>query len=198
MFLSPPRLVLSLAVVLVPFLLFGALAAEVTTRSRIGWDASVKQFLSSGSVAGKATPTSHVLTILGDREVIVPVILLVLFGLLVRRAIWQATRFALGTAVAALTPILKDSFDRADTFGPEHSFPSGHALGTMALWASLVVLVWPTRWRVPVAVTCGLVVPLVGLAVVVGGGHLPSDVLAGWLLALGWVGAVTLAFRLVR
>ena len=76
---------------------------------------------------------------------------------------------------------------------PEHtfSFPSGHAMDTAALATALFFVV-PRRWRG----WWGLA-PLFTLAV--GGArlylgvHFPSDVLAGWSAAVGWVLLVQLA-----
>jgi membrane-associated phospholipid phosphatase len=68
------------------------------------------------------------------------------------------------------------------------AFPSGHALGSAALWGTAAVLVCRQlkRWW---AVALAVVVPvLVGVSRVLLGVHWPSDVLAG--LCLGWVVAV--------
>ena len=72
------------------------------------------------------------------------------------------------------------------------SFPSGHAMGAAALAVALGYLFWPTRWRWLVLVAG------IGWAVGIGwsrnylGVHYPSDVLAGWVAAVGWVTGVHL------
>lgn len=65
------------------------------------------------------------------------------------------------------------------------SFPSGHASNTMALLAALTV-VRPSgrRWTVLALIGLGFVV-FVGVSRVTLGFHHPSDVLAGWFLAIG-------------
>jgi undecaprenyl-diphosphatase len=65
------------------------------------------------------------------------------------------------------------------------SFPSGHALGSAALWVTLALLL---RGRFGPAVLAALAVVapvLVGASRVLLGVHFPSDVVAG--LLLGWV-----------
>ena len=69
----------------------------------------------------------------------------------------------------------------------EYSFPSGHAANTAALGVALVVISWDTRWRIPMLVASTLFVALVGVSQLVLGVHYPTDILAGWLWAAGFV-----------
>ena len=62
----------------------------------------------------------------------------------------------------------------------------------MAIAAGIVALVWASRWRWLAVVVGAMFVAAVGMAVVADSGHWPSDVLAGWCLALAWVAALTL------
>ena len=65
------------------------------------------------------------------------------------------------------------------------AFPSGHATAAMTLAIALVVVV-PARLR-PAAAVVGAALALgVSFSIVSLGWHLPSDVLAGFLLATGW------------
>ncbi|MGH2783913.1 MAG: phosphatase PAP2 family protein [Actinomycetota bacterium] len=68
------------------------------------------------------------------------------------------------------------------------SFPSGHAVSSMAMIAAGVVLAWGTRARGPVLAVGALVLATAGLSRVYFGLHYPSDVLGGWALAVAWVG----------
>jgi membrane-associated phospholipid phosphatase len=82
---------------------------------------------------------------------------------------------------------------------PTYSFPSGHAMGSMALAVVVVLLAWPTRWRLPVVAAMLVFVPMVGLSRVYLGVHYPSDILAGWTAASAWaVGCYLLAFGTPR
>lgn len=99
--------------------------------------------------------------------------------------------------VWAVNPVLKELFarDRPGLWGgteqlSAHGFPSGHAANTAALVGALVLVAWRTRWRVPVVVLGALVLVVVGFAQLALGAHYPSDLVAGWLWAGGWVGFV--------
>jgi undecaprenyl-diphosphatase len=72
---------------------------------------------------------------------------------------------------------------------PEPSFPSGHALNSMAIYGCIALLtarLVPARWRV-VVIAAG-----VGLSLLIGltrpylGVHYPFDVLAGWIAGLAF------------
>lgn len=72
---------------------------------------------------------------------------------------------------------------------PEHdfSFPSGHAMGSMAMAAALVLMAWPTRLRWPALISAMPCVIAIGLSRLYLGVHYPSDILAGWCCSLLWV-----------
>jgi membrane-associated phospholipid phosphatase len=84
---------------------------------------------------------------------------------------------------------------------PGYSFPSGHALNTMVVGASAVVLGWSaTRgrpWRRAALVSAAAALVLatgfdrVGLGV-----HYVTDVVGGWLLGLAVVCITTAAFSI--
>jgi undecaprenyl-diphosphatase len=85
-------------------------------------------------------------------------------------------------------PALWSSIRPAQTF----SFPSGHAMDTAAIAVALGFLLWQWRgrlwgWGLAVLFALG-----VGWARLYLGVHYPSDVLAGWVSAVGWVVGVQL------
>jgi len=87
-------------------------------------------------------------------------------------------------------PVLAHPFATAHGY----AFPSGHALGSAALWASIALVAHRRGLlgRGP-AIALAIVVPVVVAATrVLLGVHFPSDVLAG--LALGW-GCAAVAWR---
>jgi membrane-associated phospholipid phosphatase len=85
--------------------------------------------------------------------------------------------FALDQLVEAAIPI-HQGFD---------SFPSGHAVGSMTLAASVVVVLRPTRWRGVALIACATFTFVVGASRAWLGFHHPSDVIGGWSLGLAWV-----------
>jgi hypothetical protein len=107
---------------------------------------------------------------------------------------------ALGAAVviggADLTTQLlkKDLFTRLDLAHGPNSLPSGHT--TVALSIALAaVIVAPSAWRSTVAVGVSATAALVGVALVLGRWHRPSDVIAATFVCLLWaaVGLLTAA-----
>jgi undecaprenyl-diphosphatase len=130
---------------------------------------------------------------------VIPIGLLVLL-LFVRRRRWGDALFwglAVGGA-GVLNFAAKQLFERIRpnlwlSIAPEttYSFPSGHAMGSMALVAALVVLLWPTRWRWLTLLVGSFFVLMVGLSRVYLGVHYPSDIVAGWTASLAWVVGVS-------
>jgi membrane-associated phospholipid phosphatase len=71
------------------------------------------------------------------------------------------------------------------------AFPSGHATGSMALAAGLVVLAWPSRHRWLVVAGCAVFVAGVGLSRLHYGVHRPTELVAGWCVAVVWLTVLT-------
>jgi hypothetical protein len=110
---------------------------------------------------------------------------------------------ALGAAVviggADLTTQLlkKDLFTHVDLGPGPNSLPSGHT--TVALSIALAaVIVAPSAWRSSVAVGVSATAALVGVALVLGRWHRPSDVLAATFVCLVWAAVGMLTAALVR
>lgn len=78
-----------------------------------------------------------------------------------------------------------------------YSFPSGHALGFMAifgfLWFLAFTLLRPSWHRTVILVLYGLLIALVGFSRVYVGEHWASDVLAGYIVGSAYL-AVTILF----
>jgi hypothetical protein len=110
---------------------------------------------------------------------------------------------ALGAAVviggADLTTqvLKKDLFTHVDLGPGPNSLPSGHT--TVALSIALAaVIVAPSAWRSAVAVGVSATAALVGVALVLGRWHRPSDVLAATFVCLVWAAVGMLTAALVR
>ena len=75
------------------------------------------------------------------------------------------------------------------------SFPSGHAMSSMVLVAALVVLSWKTSWRWRTLSLGSVFVVAIGWTRLYLGVHYPSDILAGWMVALAWAVGMSLIVR---
>ncbi len=68
---------------------------------------------------------------------------------------------------------------------PAAAFPSGHSTAAMSL-ALAAVLIAPARVRVGASVAGALFVITVSLSMLLVGGHFPSDIIGGYLVASAW------------
>lgn len=140
------------------------------------------------------------LTFIGNTWPMVGVGLLVLGLLLKQKQRRQAWAFGLSVGGSMLlTQVIKALVMRPRpslwlSIHPEHtfSFPSGHAMDTAAIATALSFLVWQRRGHWLVWIGAPLFALAVGWARMYLGVHYPSDVLAGWSAAVGWVVLVQL------
>lgn len=118
-----------------------------------------------------------------------------------RAAVWLVVTVGLaglvGLGLKLVVQRARPAFDEPVYVATGYSFPSGHALNSMAIGTAVVVALWPVLGRagriVAVTVaTAGILV--VGLDRVALGVHFLTDVLAGWAVGLAVVAATTAAF----
>lgn len=149
-------------------------------------------------------------TALGSGDVVTLIALAVLGFLLIIREWRTAVVFAVAMIGGALgSTVLKELFERPR---PEivHrmidvsslSFPSGHSLISAVVYPTLGALITrlvPQRaLKLYVIVVALLLTFLIGFSRVYLGVHYPSDVLAGWMLGLGWAIVCWLAVRALQ
>jgi undecaprenyl-diphosphatase len=146
---------------------------------------------------------------LGGRPVMVWLVAVATVLLLIRRRIRLAVYLVvtgvgallLDPSMKALVGRLRPAVEVPVATAPGNSFPSGHALGSMIVYGALTLVFLPAvpaRWR-KVFITVGvLIVVAVGVTRIALGVHYLSDVLAGWLLGLGWLSITAYAFRVWR
>ncbi|ABR90578.1 phosphatidylglycerophosphatase B-related protein [Janthinobacterium sp. Marseille] len=122
---------------------------------------------------------------------------------LLYRQLWRTALFWLLAIAGAATlgNVMKGLIQRArpelwlDTAATSFGFPSGHATHSMAIVIALLVLLRLSSWHTT-ALLIGLVfAALVGLSRMYLGYHYPSDILAGWMLALFWVMTLRILFK---
>lgn len=197
------RLALLFVGVLLPLLLLGAVAEDVVKKEVFVFDHPILVFV-HGHSSALLDAVMYGATQLGSARVLVPLCATV-FG----RLMWRARRadatfwlLAVGGA-AALNFVAKQGFARVRPAlwvsriqETTYSFPSGHAMASLATVAAICVLLWPTRWRWWSLLLGALYVALIGASRVYFGVHYPSDILAGWAASLAWVLGLKLMFDL--
>ncbi len=121
--------------------------------------------------------------------------------LLIRRWGWAIYVVACGVGGVVIAEVIKRTVNRPRPNWPGTavtesggSFPSGHSMAGIYVWTVLgIVLIYLLRR--PLGTILGWCLIVFGLLMapsrLVIGVHWPSDVIAGWLLALGWVLLVT-------
>lgn len=108
-----------------------------------------------------------------------------------------------------LSELLKGTFHRARPPLPwlapatGYSFPSGHALISLAIYGFLAYLLFRKSnsgrpWLNYLGGITLLILPvLIGISRIYLGVHYPSDVLAGWAVAIGWIGTCVAGMELL-
>lgn len=193
----------SLPLASLSLLCFVKLAFEVRAGEMDGVDSAVSAWVASWR--GGADKLMLTFTHFGGPSWMVILALAVVAALLMLRRAKEA-RFLIVSATGALilNSLLKLAFSRARPEAESlyllpppvsFSFPSGHAMCSLGVLGSLMVLarVLELRpWlRVLVMSSAALSVFLVGTSRVYFGVHYPSDVLGGQLAGAAWVSAVT-------
>lgn len=183
--------------VLIPLLIFGKLVEDVWDDGGFDWDIPLLLFIHSYATPDRDAVVVFITRLGSIRMMLLfaAAIFLILLKLKQQR---KALFFLLAAGGAILINVLaKLFFHRARPTlwmspAPEedYSFPSGHAMGTMAVISALVILTWSTRWRWLILILAGLFVLAVGLSRVYLGVHFPSDIIAGWSASLAWVTGV--------
>jgi len=199
------RLTLVFAGLLLPLWVFGELADEIHEHEAIAFDEPLLLF--AQSMARQGFDDFFVfMSKIGYEWGVVPFDVVLVVVLAVLRKYREAVFAAISLGGSSLLNIgAKLAFARErpslwDSIAPEtsYSFPSGHAMGSMTLACVLFLLAWNTRWRWPVAALMVPFVVLVGLSRVYLGVHYPSDILAGWAVAMAWVATVFLSIYRVH
>lgn len=117
---------------------------------------------------------------------------------------WRSLAYVLITALGStfINRTVKEFMHRVrpDLWGStahelSYAFPSGHAMTSMTLIAVLVVLTWNSRSRWLVLIFGSLFVIAIGWTRLYLGVHFPSDIIAGWMVALAWAIGVLLIIK---
>lgn len=180
-----------------------SVAAWTISTDRVNlFDARIIEFVIDQSTPARDA-IMKVVTHGGDTYTITAVVVALVLYMLYKKRYWYAAFTGTAVATAGIANIfLKQLFARTrpepiERFVAEtsYSFPSGHAMGSAALAFTIVYLCWRKPYRRYVVLLAALYVVAIGVSRVYLGAHFPSDVIAGWLAALIWIGIITSLFR---
>ena len=146
-------------------------------------------------IPSSAQPFMERISILGNFYEDIVIIILIATYELIRRHYNRAFVSILTLAAFPLFFLVKETVSRARPSGefiiahglPGFSFPSGHAVTSAAAFGLLAVMMfshlkWP--WRNLAFAVCISIIVMIGISRVYLGAHYPTDVIAGWILAL--------------
>lgn len=124
---------------------------------------------------------------------------LVIAALIANRCRAAAAAFTVIVGAGVTTQILKPllavqrEYPSFHFMGPE-AYPSGHTTAVMS-FALALIIVTPSRWRGLAAAAGGLLTVATVYSILVHGGHYPSDIVGGFLVATGWAYLASAALR---
>lgn len=190
--------------VVLPLAIFGIVAWRVwDLEGGFGWDVAILKAIHA-TANPKLTWFAIVFTQFGSAWKVLPITLAIAVLLTLRQQ-WRSLLYLVVTLVGCgfINLYGKMFWHRVrpqpwDTTYPlltDFSFPSGHAMSSMVTTAVLVVLTWNTRWRGLVVALGGLYVLGIGWTRLYLGVHYPSDILAGWMVAIAWAVSMNLLIK---
>ncbi|BAY24756.1 phosphoesterase [Calothrix sp. NIES-2100] len=196
-------LLLLLIGVYLPFQFFEILAMKVwQNQAGFPWDVPILL-----SVHSQAQPqldmVAVILTKLGSIWTVLPMVSAIAFILWQRRW-WRSLTYVLTTALGGIiiNRTAKVLMHRVRpqlwiSSAPEfdYAFPSGHAMTSMTFVIILLILTinHPRRWLIRL---CGsLYVLAIAWTRLYLGVHFPSDILAGWMVAIAWAIGVSFIIK---
>jgi membrane-associated phospholipid phosphatase len=161
---------------------------HMRTQGQWSWDSSLRHHLQA-----RASQLQEPLRTISYGERVIPLIDLLVWLRLRRRQPGAACFFGLALSGVALLRWLskvmvhrpRPLFERRA--GEKSSYPSGHAADSMALVLTLATVAQQSHARTAIHLIGTPIAFVIGLSRIARNRHYPSDVLAGWGLALVWV-----------
>ncbi|MEH2322225.1 MAG: phosphatase PAP2 family protein [Nostoc sp.] len=143
------------------------------------------------------------LAIIGLPWTAIPILAAIALILLLQKR-WRSLAYLLTTSVGSviINRTAKQLMHRVrpqlwQSIAPESSFafPSGHAMTSVTVVAVLLFLTWDSSRRWLVLIFGSLYIIAIAWCRLYLGVHFPSDILAGWMVALGWTIGVSLIIK---
>jgi undecaprenyl-diphosphatase len=189
---------------------FAAIAKAVTDGDVITtWDVRLNRWVDEHS-SPALTRAFELYTHVGSGLWLTGVAAIAVALLAWRGARADALLVALATAGALiLNPLFKEYFSRPrpafhapDLTLRTFSFPSGHSMGSAAVYGALAIILARrlrgTVWAPVVVAVAAVIVLLVGASRVYLGAHYLTDVVAGFVLGLAWLLACVLVLTILE
>ncbi len=161
-------------------------------------DQPISDVIRANMTDGKST-FYIAITQLGSGTVIAGLVLVVSLVCWYRKYLSEALWLIINSALIAGVGnyLIKFAFQRPRPSVPHlvtethFSFPSGHAMGSMLFYGTLIVvlpiLISNPRLRLAAQFLLGLLILLVGISRIYVGVHYPTDILGGYLLGAAWI-----------
>lgn len=176
---------------------FGYLAHEIVGENETSFDERVFHFFAGFSTAGFIR-INRIFTFFGSSYFSIPAYIILLIILFVSGRKSDGINIAIVAITStALMFGLKEFFHRKRPNLPvirslhNYSFPSGHALSSFIFCRVLIYLVWGgtlhRRWKWILSVLLILFSICIGISRIVLRYHYPTDVIAGFCVAVAWV-----------
>ncbi|MBD2526105.1 phosphatase PAP2 family protein [Nostoc sp. FACHB-133] len=196
-------LLLLLIGVYLPLQVFEILTVEIwENQAGFPWDVPI--LLAVHSTANPQLDVLAVtLAIIGLPWMAIPILGAIALILLLQKR-WRSLAYLLTVSLGSviINRTAKELMHRVrpqlwQSIAPESSFafPSGHAMTSITLVAILLSLAWASSWRWLVLTFGSLYIIAIAWCRLYLGVHFPSDILAGWMVTLGWTIGVSLIIK---
>lgn len=185
-----------------PLFIFGLLAVQIwQLEGGLSWDVAILNTIHA-TAQTQLDRIAAIVTNFGTRWGVLPASIAISVGLLYTRR-WRSLTYFTITMLGCdiINRTAKELIHRVRPslwIAPPHSdfsFPSGHAMSSMLFVAALVILMWETRWRIWLLALGSVFVGTIAWTRLYLGVHYPSDILAGWMMAIAWAVGVSLIVK---
>ena len=182
------------------------IAINVKNGKILGLDLNIYKFFSENIINDKLTPIVKVITHIGGAKI---VFVLTVLAIILIKGLKNKLFLLTGVVgTAGLNVVLKHIIQRErpniNRLIPEkgYSFPSGHAMMSMAFYGMLIFLIFKyvkntaLKWTLIVILT--ILLSTIGITRIYLGVHYPSDVIGGFLVSLTYLFILTEIYNKVK
>ena len=181
-------------VCVISLLVFGAMVTLLVTNNLSNFD-SIAYDLIISIKSDVMTWIMMFITMLSNSEfIIVATLLLVLLNKNKKKGAAIATNVVM---CSGINVIVKHIFLRERPVGLKlieqggYSFPSGHAMMSLAFYGLIIYMIWKTKWdksiKFVLTTLLSIIILMIGVSRIYLGVHFTSDVIAGFALSLSYL-----------